>query len=226
MTKNTLAIMIRAKKLGVLMRGVRLAHSKSIDECARAIGVSNTTYEAYELGNQSPSLPELEMLAYYLGVPLEYFWGQMTTSEDLYTRPTLDQKQVAGLRQRNISDAIRKKRIEAGLSVEDLANKVGIPVGKVENFESGDIPIPLPELDMLALALKSTVKDYQDQQGPIGSWFVQQRLLREFMELPSGLKSFVCKPVNRPYLELAQRLSEMSVEKLRAVAEGLLEITL
>ena len=40
------------------------------------------------------------------------------------------------------------------------------------------------------------------------------------------LQGFVCKPINRPYLELAVRLSEMSVEKLRGVAEGLLEITL
>jgi hypothetical protein len=44
--------------------------------------------------------------------------------------------------------------------------------------------------------------------------------------MPSELQSFVVKPINQPYLELAQRLSEMSVEKLRAVAEGLLEITL
>ena len=34
------------------------------------------------------------------------------------------------------------------------------------------------------------------------------------------------KPVNLPYLEIAQRLSGLSVEKLRAMAEGLLDITL
>jgi len=40
------------------------------------------------------------------------------------------------------------------------------------------------------------------------------------------LLAFVLKPINLPYLELAKRLSEMSVDKLRDVAEGLLEITL
>jgi hypothetical protein len=44
--------------------------------------------------------------------------------------------------------------------------------------------------------------------------------------MPVDLQTFVSKPINRPYLELAQRLSEMSVDKLRSVAEGLLEITL
>jgi hypothetical protein len=32
-------------------------------------------------------------------------------------------------------------------------------------------------------------------------------------------------PVNRPYLELAMKLSSMSRDKLRAVAEDLLDIT-
>ena len=36
---------------------------------------------------------------------------------------------------------------------------------------------------------------------------------------------FVCKPVNRPYLELAMKLSGMSTDKLRSVAEDLLDIT-
>jgi hypothetical protein len=40
------------------------------------------------------------------------------------------------------------------------------------------------------------------------------------------LQSFVSQPINRPYIELAQRLSEMPTAKLRTIAEGLLEITL
>jgi hypothetical protein len=47
----------------------------------------------------------------------------------------------------------------------------------------------------------------------------------KFLDLPAPLQDFVCKPVNRPYVELALKLSELSVERLRAIAEGLLEIT-
>jgi len=43
--------------------------------------------------------------------------------------------------------------------------------------------------------------------------------------MPVEMQVFVSKPINRPYLELAIRLSEMSVDRLRSVAEGLLEIT-
>jgi hypothetical protein len=44
--------------------------------------------------------------------------------------------------------------------------------------------------------------------------------------LPVELQDFVSKPINRPYLEIAHRLSEMPADQLRAVAEGLLAITL
>jgi hypothetical protein len=39
------------------------------------------------------------------------------------------------------------------------------------------------------------------------------------------LRQFVAMPVNRPYLELAMKLSNMSRDKLRSVAEDLLDIT-
>jgi len=44
--------------------------------------------------------------------------------------------------------------------------------------------------------------------------------------MPLELQEFILKPVNQPYLELAQKLSQMSVDKMRDVAEGLLDITL
>jgi hypothetical protein len=43
--------------------------------------------------------------------------------------------------------------------------------------------------------------------------------------MPMELREFVSLPVNRPYLELAMKLSGMSRDKLRSVAENLLDIT-
>jgi hypothetical protein len=45
------------------------------------------------------------------------------------------------------------------------------------------------------------------------------------LQLPNETQEFVIQPINQPYLKIAQRLSEMSVEELRSVAESLLEIT-
>jgi hypothetical protein len=65
-----------------------------------------------------------------------------------------------------------------------------------------------------------------DQSGPIGLWMSRQKAIQEFLQLPPDLQDFVCKPINRPYLDLAIKLSGMSTDKLRAVAEDLLDITL
>jgi hypothetical protein len=45
-------------------------------------------------------------------------------------------------------------------------------------------------------------------------------------QLPQDFREFITKPINAPYLDLAMKLSELDVKKLRHVAEGLLEITL
>jgi hypothetical protein len=63
------------------------------------------------------------------------------------------------------------------------------------------------------------------QEGTVGAWHRQQAIDRRFRELPDELQSFVTKPINVKYLEVAMRLSEMSASRLRGIAEGLLEIT-
>ena len=90
----------------------------------------------------------------------------------------------------------------------------------------GQQPVPVPELEILAEALNRSVREFQDKDGPVGRWMSQQQAIQAFLALSPELQQFVTKPINGPYLELAQRLSEMSVDRLRAVAEGLLEITL
>jgi hypothetical protein len=43
--------------------------------------------------------------------------------------------------------------------------------------------------------------------------------------IPDEVQQFIKNPGNEPYLRLAMHLSSMSTEKLRAIAEGILEIT-
>ena len=216
---------IRAKKLGVLIRDARLTAGRSIPDCAAAMGVGVEIYEAFELGDQSPSMPELEFLAYYLDIPLEHFWGQETLSARL-EKNRVDIQKLTTVRQRVIGVLLRKARLEAEKTLEDVAQAAGLPLEDLEAYEYGELPIPVPVLEQLIGILNCELRDFQDQKGPVGVWFIQQRAMRDFKELPPELQEFVSRPINRPYLELAQRLSEMSVDKLRGIAEGLLEITL
>ncbi|HSO26742.1 MAG TPA: helix-turn-helix transcriptional regulator [Anaerolineales bacterium] len=221
-----LAKTIRAKKLGVLIRDARVSTGKSVAECAQALGISTEAFEAYELGDQSPSLPELEVLAYTLEVPLAHFWGDSALSAgDAYKR-ALNVNRVVGLRQRKIGALLRQARLQADLSLEEASARCEMTPEALEAFELGDAPISLPNLEALLALLDRPMREFQDHHGPVGEWIERQRALEDFMELPADLRAFVAKPINRPYIELALRLSEMDVNRLRSVAEGLLEITL
>jgi transcriptional regulator with XRE-family HTH domain len=197
-----------------------------VETCAKWLGVSQADFEAYESGELSPSLPELELIAYGLDVPLGHFWDDKALSQGDGTKAAFNASQFSQLRRRIIGAKLRKARLERGLSLEEISAKVNIDLETLSAYELGEQSIPLPALESLSGELGLTIRELQDQHGPVGAWINQQRAIHEFLALPPDLQEFVGKPVNLPYLELAQRLSEMSVEKLRAVAEGLLEITL
>lgn len=226
MDNPPIAIAIRSKKLGVLMQSARLSTDKSIDDCAEALGITSQDLESYERGEASPSLPELEALAFHLKIPLDYFWGREIIDLTQNEPKVYERDRLMRLRSRVIGASLRLARLEAGLTTLELASSVGYSEEQMNSYELGEQSIPLPELEVIANNLNRTIRDFQDSRGPIGKWIKQQRVMQHFDDLPPDLQDFISKPINRPFLEIAQRLSGMSVEKLRAVAEGLLEITL
>ena len=138
----------------------------------------------------------------------------------------LELPQLMELRQRMIGALLRQERNTASLSIKALTQETGIPAGRIKAYELGERTIPLPELEALLTALGGRIETFFDQSGPIGQWMTDQKSMQQFLDLPKELQAFVCQPVNRPYLELAMKLSSMSTDKLRSVAEGLLDITL
>jgi len=225
MVINPVRKTIRAKKLGVLIRDARVKSGKSPEECAQAMGLSLDELTAMEFGERPPTLPELEILAYYLDVPVEHFWGSEVLQANGKER-SVDAAEIKQLRQTVIGGLIRKVRLEAELSVEQLAEAAGMPPASLQAYEGGEAAIPLPELEAIAQVLNNPIAEFKDQTSQVGSYFTSQKNIQEFLTLPPVLQEFVGRPVNRPYLELAIKLSEIKAEKLRALAEGLLEITL
>lgn len=215
----------RSVMIGRLIQDARQKANHTIEECAQATGVSADQFAAYELGEETISLPELEAVAFYLDVAIEHFWARETAALGNNHRVVSNLEQLLPLRHRMIGAILRQARLEAGLSLEALAERTEIDATRLEAFELGDEPVPVPELEALSGILQRSIREFQDQHGPVGTWNAQQRALQSFQLMPLELQLFIAKPVNRPYLELAVRLSDMSVEKLRAVAEGLLEIT-
>lgn len=219
-------ITIRTKKLGVLIRDARLAARRKLPECALAIGVKNGVLRAYEDGRKAPSLPELEALVYFLDLPIDHFWGKEIRSDDASPHEKIDLPKLLAVRQRKIGALLRQERNNASLSIRNLAQETGISSGRIKAYELGERAIPLPELEVLLQALNGRIETFFDRSGPIGQWLMNEEAIQNFLELPEDVRQFISLPVNRPYLELAMKLSTMSRDKLRSVAEDILDITL
>jgi len=219
-------ITIRSKKLGLLIRDARTAARRSMKECAQALGITNGTLKAYEEGRKAPSLPELEALGYYLELPIGHFWSNASISDAPERLDDIDLTSLTALRQRMIGALLRQQRLDTSISMKAVAKQVGIPISRLKAYELGQRPIPLPELEAILSVLGGHIETFFDHGSPVGQWMTQQKAIHEFLDMPEELQSFVCQAINRPYLDLARKLSSMSTDKLRSVAENLLDITL
>lgn len=218
-------ITIRTKKLGLLIRDARLAARRNVQECARAIGIKPGLFRAYEEGRRAPSLPELETLVFFLDLPLDHFWGSEAKSETAARHENLDLPKLLAVRQRKIGALLRQERMNASISIRSLTHETGISGARIKAYELGERPIPLPELEILVKTLGGRVESFFDRSGPVGQWMSSEEAVQHFLDLPAELREFVALPVNRPYIELAMKLSSMSRDKLRSVAEDILDIT-
>jgi len=217
---------LRTRKLGILIKGARLSVNKSLKECAEAMGITSGIFKAYEEGRKAPSLPELEILAYYLDLPLAHFWGSDVVSDKSSPLSSNNLQVLVGIRQRMIGALLRKQRMESGTSINVLSKQSGISTSRLNAYELGNSPVPVPVLEGLMSILDGRIENMFDNSGPVGKSLVEKKVIQEFLQLSPELQAFVCKPINQPYLELAMSLSGLPTEKLRSVAESLLEITL
>jgi transcriptional regulator with XRE-family HTH domain len=217
-------LVLRNRIIGLLIRDARERAEKTKRECAAALGVSTGSITAYEDGRKSISLPELEVLAYVLDTQMDHFWER--DAQLMPDETPLPLEQVLTLRHRIVGALLRQARLEADMSQKELAEVVGCSGRRLSSYEYGERPVPLAELELFAQHLHVSLEYFLDSQdGPVGEWHRQQEAWDLFQDLPEEIREFVTQPINIRYLELAMRLAQMPAGGLRAIAEGLLDIT-
>lgn len=216
---------LRNRILGILIRTARDRARASQRECAAILGIPENRYEDYEAGSQAISLPELELLARYLEVPLSMFrrTGSLTGREEPAELPNPDL--FLPLRHRVVGARLRQLRQEGDYTQADFAEMIGCSASAISDYEYGQRGIALADLELICREAGVTVDYFRDRDSLIGKWHTQQEEFEQFTELPEEIRAFVIKPINQSYLELAMKLSLMTAERLRSIAEGILEIT-
>ena len=218
----TTEISSRAKLLGELIRKARENGRFTAKSCAEALGISPKTFSQAEKGEYGLSLPDLEVLAIFLDVPIGYFWGTTT----LNGQPKVDFDEWRQLRHRVIGVLLNQIRLQARKSHEELAEHLGVDVEQIKAYESGETPVPYLHLESLCRFMDGNTSDFMDEtRGPLGRHQAKHKLNKQFERMSPEMQQFLVNPVNESYFDTAKRISEMDVVKLRTVAESLLDIT-
>lgn len=215
---------IRARMIGVLIHDARLNAERSIQECADLLRVTPEEMQAWEYGDSAPSLPQIELLAFYLGVPVSHFWGTETLEAKVGRHSDIQSEYVA-LRTRMIGAMMRQARDELGLSLETISQESAIPVDLLTQYEMGELPIPMHELSVLSSILKKNTSYFLETSGYIGEWLQMREEWKHFLKLPDEKRQFAANPRNIGFIEIAIMFSKMPVEDLRQVGASILDIT-
>ena len=216
---------LRSKMLGVLIRDARLNAARTIDDCARLLDVEPALVEAWEYGDIAPNLPQLELLASYLDVPVSHFWSQETIENDRIQKLSV-QDQYVQLRQRMIGALLRQAREDTEKSLEDLAKSSNIPVETLQDYEMGERPIPMHELSVLSNLVNRNMSYFLETDSYVGELLRLREEWKQFIDLDPDVREFAANPLNVAFIRIAMTFSKMPSDQLRKAAEGLLEISM
>jgi transcriptional regulator with XRE-family HTH domain len=202
-------------------------------DLSRETGIDSVVLTAFEQGASNPSLPQLESLAATYGRSIDEFITDKPLAIKKKSFDSIVLVRREKLHDRKIGLQIKKHRLDQHISIETLAQSCGITPSEMESFETGLSSIPFLVLvalchelgisyEMFTAAEPALLTESKQPEAP------QQQDLSQITasDLPEELLDFVNKPVNLPFVELAQKLSEMDAKKLRQIAESILEITL
>lgn len=117
----------------------------------------------------------------------------------------------------NTGDRIKQRRLELGLSADDLANKIGKSRATIYRYENGDIEnMPTPILEPLAKALDTTPADLM-------GWNESSSPLVIDYQKPDqeGCYQRISEYTAR-FLDLYNQLSSTNKEKVVSYTKGLL----
>ena len=215
---------IRAKMVGVLLRDARLNADRSADDCARLLRVTPQQIEAWEFGEGVPSLPQLELLANYLDVPVSHFWSTETISgsgghSDI-------QKEYLALRDRMVGALLRQAREDSNVTLDALSQASHLSVDQITRYELGELPIPIHELSVLVSGVNRNMSYFLESSSFIGQLLAARQEWKDFADMPEDVRRFAANPLNAGFIEFAVMLSQMPTDKLRQMAESMLEITM
>lgn len=225
--RESKALDLRSKMLGVLLRAARLGARRTLKECADWLDCTPHIISQYEYGRRGISLPELELLASLFNIPVNHLWEEeLAVFEEQTDRPLA--QQLIPLREKVIGIQLRQARMKAGKTQSQCAQLLGVSSDTISKYEYARKPIPFAQLELLASSLELPLSELLDQDLSTSQIVISARggeLLsvdNAWERLPPRVQDFIRNPEALPYLDVALRLYELPHDSLKRLAEAML----
>jgi transcriptional regulator with XRE-family HTH domain len=148
------------------IKTIRKSLHFSIHDCAKLLGIPQGNYLAFEKGEQQLSLPDLEILALYFGLPLKALFSE--NIRRLYQLTLLHdsiRSHYQLLRQKIIRTQLVLERKAAGFTLEWLQDATGIPLETLQTYEQDGLPIPINDLQNICSHLGKQMDIFFPDEG-------------------------------------------------------------
>jgi len=214
-------LVLQRKIVGVLMRAARENAHRTVSQVAQRLGVTPARVRRYERGTREISLPELELLALFLQVPLSFFLNEGSKIEEEIAHPPTQEEMRT--RRALLGTKLKQVRLSAGRTREECAEAIGRKAATLSRYERGRGEIPITELDRLARFLGVDLY-YFIEESAAGEGAGSVLDLESWARLPKEVHSFVLDPANLPYLRMAMKFGDLPTDRLKELGEILLVV--
>ena len=132
------------------IKKIRKLQKRSIHDCAAFLNISRSSYLKFEQGQTSLSLPEIELLAHYFGVPVGILF--QPDLDETASLPLLDKEIHPGytqLRNKMICAQLNISLAEQNLDLSQLHETTQIPLESLKAYFDASQPIPVSHYILL-----------------------------------------------------------------------------
>lgn len=126
---------------------IRKSKRRSIHDCASVLGISNEMYHSIESGETPLTLPELELLAIYLGEkPTDLLTSEKHPQTFASVLEENNRSKFVQIRGKMLRALIAIERDKQAVSIEDVHLGTDIPLENLHAYDGGSAEIPLDDV--------------------------------------------------------------------------------
>lgn len=137
------------------IKTIRTTKELSQEDCANILGISTQNYVDFEEGITHLSLPELELLAKYLGLSMQSLTASDTQADSSAFKMLHKsvRPRYKTLRQKMILSKLEADRSTKAMTMTELHFATGIPLDKLLAYQKESLAVPIDHLIKMTDAL-------------------------------------------------------------------------